>query len=175
MIEKRLIERKNKLSQWVSIYEDKLIDINGEIDLYHAISVPDYVCILAVDGKGYVPLVRQYRHAVNEVTLELPAGLVANQTPEKAALNELLEETGYQSSTKIKELISLRPCTGRLSNRCWCFFLDNISKNNAWIPEKGVQLEMKKATELIKLIENGEIDNSMHVATILKAINNKLI
>ena len=56
--------------------------------------------------KGYVPLVRQYRHAVNEVTLELPAGLVVNnQTPEKAALNELLEETGYQSSTKIKELI----------------------------------------------------------------------
>ena len=70
MIEKRLIERKKiKLSQWVSIYEDKLIDINGEIDLYHAISVPDYVCILAVDGKGYVPLVRQYRHAFNEITL----------------------------------------------------------------------------------------------------------
>ena len=34
---------------------------------------------------------------------------------------------------------------------------------------------MKKATELIKLIENKEIDNGMHVATILKAINNKLI
>lgn len=177
MYDPKLINRKkNKLSEWVTIFEHQVMDINGKIDLYHAISVPDYVCVLGIDKKGYVPLVRQFRHAVNEVTLELPAGLIeGGQGPKETALNELYEETGHKYSSQIKEIISLRPCTGRLTNKCFCFFVENIIRDKKWIPEKAVKLEMKKSSELISLIENGEIQNSMHVATIYKAINSNLI
>ena len=91
---------------------------NGRTEVYHAILVPDYVCVLAIDKEGYVPLVKQFRHAINEMTLELPAGLRENNiSPKEAALKELLEETGYKSESEAKELISLRPCTGRWRNK----------------------------------------------------------
>lgn len=51
-------------------------------------------------------MVRQYRHPIEQVTLEIPAGKLdklPDETPEHAALRELREETGYiaQSLTSL--------------------------------------------------------------------------
>ena len=173
----KIIKRtKNFISPWVSIYEDNVLDANGKDDLYHTIFVYDYVCIIAIDREGYVPLVRQFRHAVNELTLELPGGLCDNdQNPKETIKKELMEETGFFSNSDLKELLSLRPCTGRLSNRCWCYYLENIKKYNNWEPEAGIDLVMTKSSELLKLIDDGHIQNSMHVSTIYKAYKEGLI
>mgnify|MGYP001295540476 CR=1 FL=1 len=172
----KIVKRTKKtLSPWVAIYEDE-VKSNGRTEVYHSILVPDYVCVLAIDNEGYVPLVKQFRHAINEITLELPAGLCENNiSPKEAALKELLEETGYKSESEAKKLISLRPCTGRLSNKGWCFFLNNIEKQKDWIPESNVELVMTKSSNLKNLVNNGDIQNGMHIATILKAINEGLI
>ena len=46
-----------------------------------------------------VIFVRQYRHAVKEITLEWPAGLIdENETRDMAANRELREETGYRAN-----------------------------------------------------------------------------
>ncbi len=53
------------------------------------------VSILPKDRENNVYLVRQYRHAVGQELLEVPAGLMEEgETPEEAALRELREETG---------------------------------------------------------------------------------
>jgi 8-oxo-dGTP pyrophosphatase MutT (NUDIX family) len=66
--------------------------------------------------------VRQFRHAVAEPTLELPAGHVEiDETPEQAARKELLEETGHVAE-KFELLASLSPSTSRFTNRLWCYF-----------------------------------------------------
>ena len=98
-----------------------------------------------------------------------------NETAVEAATRELMEETGFFSNSDLKELLSLRPCTGRLSNRCWCYYLGNIKKNNNWKPEAGIDLVMTKSSELLKLIDDGHIQNSMHVSTIYKAYKEGLI
>jgi len=62
----------------------------------------------AVDGVGVFPIleragraestviVKQYRPPLDQVCIELPAGLIdAGETPSQAAVRELLEETGY--------------------------------------------------------------------------------
>ena len=59
----------------------------------------DAVCILAIlrlnDGREEVVLVRQYRPPMHCDTIELPAGLIdAGESPQDAAVRELLEETG---------------------------------------------------------------------------------
>ena len=52
--------------------------------------------IAALDSKGRVLLVRQYRHPVGEWLLELPAGgLDPGEDPQAAARRELQEETGF--------------------------------------------------------------------------------
>src|ERR1039458_9331285 len=64
--------------------------------VYYVIEGADYVSIFAQREDGKIILVRQYRPAVEEMTLELPAGTVATgELPEQAALRELEEETGY--------------------------------------------------------------------------------
>jgi ADP-ribose pyrophosphatase len=55
--------------------------------------------ILAVDGDGHVLLIDQYRVPLGRRCLELPAGLIGDEsdddTIEKAAIRELAEETGH--------------------------------------------------------------------------------
>lgn len=60
------------------------------------------VGILALTGDNQVILVRQFRPGPNEILNELPGGYVdKDETPEQAALRELLEETGYEGNAKL--------------------------------------------------------------------------
>ena len=52
---------------------------------HYSIRTPDYVSVFAVTTNGTFPLVRQFRPAVEDVTLELPCGHVdQGETPEQA-------------------------------------------------------------------------------------------
>jgi ADP-ribose pyrophosphatase len=67
-----------------------------EEDAYYTFRSPDAVLILPITRDGRVIMVRQWRHARNKVSLELPAGGIdTGEPPEQAARRELLEETGY--------------------------------------------------------------------------------
>jgi ADP-ribose pyrophosphatase len=62
---------------------------------------PGAVAVVAVDGAGRVLMIRQYRHPVQRVLWELPAGLRDHDGEPlvEAAKRELLEETGYRAAT----------------------------------------------------------------------------
>lgn len=58
------------------------------------------VGIIAMTDEGRLVLVRQYRTALEQVTLEIPAGkLECGEDPAPAARRELMEETGYQAES----------------------------------------------------------------------------
>jgi ADP-ribose pyrophosphatase len=59
---------------------------------------PGAVVIAPVLDDGSILLVRQYRHAIGDWLLELPAGRLARgEDPLRAAQRELEEETGYRA------------------------------------------------------------------------------
>jgi ADP-ribose pyrophosphatase len=66
---------------------------------------PGAVAIVALDKDGRVALVRQYRVAVGQALLEIPAGGLdvredgSKEAPEAAARRELEEETGVRAAT----------------------------------------------------------------------------
>jgi len=56
---------------------------------------PDAVGILPIDEKGRVHLVRQYRPAIEQLTLEIPAGIIdPGEKPPETAFRECQEEIG---------------------------------------------------------------------------------
>lgn len=93
---------------------------------YYAIQSPDVAVIVAVNDRGELLLVRQFRPAVDMMTLELPAGHIEpGETPEEAARKELREETGHEAGT-LELLTKVSPSTARFTNRLWCFFASNV-------------------------------------------------
>jgi ADP-ribose pyrophosphatase len=55
-----------------------------------------FAVIAALTPERRIVLVRQYKHGIAQVVLELPAGMIdAGEEPQTCAIRELAEETGY--------------------------------------------------------------------------------
>src|SRR5215469_6163318 len=64
---------------------------------YYRLAGPDGAICLPLTQSGEIVLVRQYRPAIGQMTIEIPAGSIdPGETPESAALREVMEETGYR-------------------------------------------------------------------------------
>ena len=67
-------------------------------ELYHAVGQQDYIAIVAMTPDGKIPIVRQYRPAVEGFTWELPAGMLEQgEDAADCCRRELLEETGLKA------------------------------------------------------------------------------
>lgn len=83
---------------WCQVRQDKVELPNGQaIDDYFVNVKPDIALVLAVTRDREILFVRQYRHGVGEILLELPGGTFNPQQEDSlsAAARELEEETGF--------------------------------------------------------------------------------
>lgn len=144
--------------------------LEGESEPYYSLDLLDYVSIVATTANGSFVLVRQFRPAVEAITLELPAGHVElGQSPEDAARAELAEETGY-TATQFRLVGSLKPDTGRLANRIWVYVADAVERTDPWEPEAGVDVVLATRVEMSRWLSDGTFDHALHVASIFVAI-----
>lgn len=80
----------------------------GPKGTYYAIRGKRAVCIIA-EYEDKLILVRQWRHGSEEITAELPGGVIdEGETPEHAAARELEEESGFRAG-KITLLGKINP------------------------------------------------------------------
>ena len=71
----------------------------GEEVPYHVVIAPDSVIVVPHFDNGDTMLVRQWRHAWDESSWEVPAGTFnEGEEPEHCARRELAEETGLRAS-----------------------------------------------------------------------------
>lgn len=162
------------LSPWVKVSAKRVGKGDDESSReYHSIVTDDYVNVLGVTASGNLPLVRQYRPAIEDYSLELPGGLAENgEDPATSAARELFEETGYQLTRELIPLGCLDPDSGRLENRVWSYFATDIRRASAsaWSPESDIEVVMMDKTALRVAIDRGDFKHAMHIATIGLAI-----
>ena len=101
------------------VYEGPVFRVRKHIvDTVGGESVRDIVehsggaIMLAVSDDGKILMERQFRKALEQDFLELPAGKAdPGETPETTASRELSEETGY-TAEDVRHLISFYPTCG---------------------------------------------------------------
>lgn len=158
-------------TKWFSVAARKAAEAS---DPHYLIDTNDFVSIVAVDGSSRLLLVRQFRPAVESLTLEIPSGHVEiGETPEQAARKELLEETGHVA--KYFELLgSLSPCIGRYRNRLWCYFAPDAHPADQpdFQVEEGVEPVLYDRS-LSELIHEKDFISSLSVTSLMLAIVEK--
>lgn len=150
---------------WISVIERDVQYPDG-IQSFYSLGLRDYVTIVARTASGRLPLIRQFRPAVEDYTLELPAGLLEpGEDPRQAALRELLEETGLESR-RCDDLGTFMPDTGRLSNRAHIFRVEAGEPDPNFETEPGLELLYVTPAELASLIEERKFAHLLHLSAV---------
>ncbi|MDP5339175.1 MAG: NUDIX hydrolase, partial [Nodularia sp. (in: cyanobacteria)] len=116
--------------RWCQVRQDEIKLPNGKIiDDFFVVIRPEIALILPVTNHQEIVFVRQYRHGVGEILLELPAGSfdAAKENAETAAVRELQEETGYVSQ-KVTKLATLYDNPVKDTNKIHLFLAENVIK-----------------------------------------------
>ena len=168
---KILSRRTIAVSQWMELIAREVEFTPGaEPEVYHAVSQQDYLAIVARTPDGRIPIVRQYRPAIETFTWELPAGLVdGGEQPAVAASRELMEETGYPTRAIHSLGAPAIACTGRLSNHIYSFFVETGECVADFKAEPGLTVALKTPGELMELIKSGDFVQQMHLGALLLA------
>lgn len=155
---------------WVRLMEKK-VDLadGGPPQAFYALEQCDYVAMVAVTPSGKVLTVRQFRPAVEQFTLELPAGTIElGEDPQVACLRELEEETGH-TAIKVQSLGTYFPDTGRMLNIQYAYFVEVSETPAKPVTEAGVELEYYTFAELQDMIRSGEFRHQLHISVLLLA------
>lgn len=134
---------------------------------------PGAVGVVALDDRGRVALLEQYRHPVGERLWELPAGLldVAGESAIGAAGRELVEEAGLRAA-EWTVLVDTLPSPG-MSNEATRIFLARdlveVSRPPAEAEEADLVLAWVDLSEACRRVLAGEIRNAMACVGLLAA------
>lgn len=128
--------------------------------------------VVALTKNNEVVLVRQYRHGVQEISLELPGGVVnAGENPLEGAKRELLEETGYGGGT-IVEVGRIYPNPAIQQNTLYCYLLTDVE----WMGEQHlddseeIEVELLPLDEVVELARQGGFKHALNVAVLFQAL-----
>jgi 8-oxo-dGTP pyrophosphatase MutT (NUDIX family) len=155
---------------WIGLTEYDVINPGGGKGIYGKVRFKSLaIGILPLDDRGNTWLVGQYRFPLEAFSWEIPEGGGDPAVPPvESARRELLEETGLVAKewTKIMEMHLSNSVT---DEQAIIFLARGLEQREA-MPEETEQLVVRRLSfeEAYRMVERGEITDSMSVAAILK-------
>ena len=126
----------------------------------------DWVLVIAITVDREVVLVRQYRHGIGSVVLEVPGGVIdPGESPESTAVRELREETGYEAA-RVRYLGRLIPNQALNTAHCHVVVAEDCRLAGAQNldPLERIELVLRPLEEVPEMIRSGELSHAQIIA-----------
>ena len=145
-------------------------EVRGQTVTHEFVRFPEVVVVLARDQEGRLLFVRQYRGALDQRILELPAGRIeGGENPEAAAARELEEETGYRAG-RVEALFTFWPAPGYSDERIWVFAASGLQRTQTHFdPGEDLELVPLADAEWEAAMRSGELRDGKTLLSLLAA------
>jgi ADP-ribose pyrophosphatase len=149
----------------IQLRRDTVADAEGERHVREVVVHRGGVTVIALTDDRRVLMVRQYRHAVGESLLELPAGSLdrledgGTEAPDPAAKRELAEETGYEAD-EWQKLGRFYTAPGFATEAMHLYLARGLNPVEGYSgPEADEHLELEQVPieQALRLADEGEI------------------
>jgi len=159
---------------WLTVRKDRCELPNGNIvPSFYVIEYPEWVNVFALTEDSKVVMVKQYRHGIKEISIEIPGGVVdEGESVEEAARRELMEETGYAfDSYEYIGKISANPSTTNNFTHMY------LAKGGRKVGEQDldhseeIEVVLMTIEEVKQLLRENKVHQSLHANCIFYALN----
>ena len=150
---------------------------DGRVAVRDVVRHPGAVAVVALTDEGRICLVRQFRTALDRVTVEIPAGkLDPGEDPLDAAHRELAEETGMQAE-KMAYLTTIASSDGFCDELIHIYMATGLSfHQSSPDADEFINVDLVDLSELVDAVLDGRIEDAKTVvgALICDAIAHRL-
>lgn len=171
------VQKNYSIPWYEQIQKEVLFPPEEEPQIFYSIKPADYVTALTHTTENKFIILKQYRPAVEDYTFELPSGhREEGENPAQAIMREMTEETGCKVDdvTLLGEVI---PDTGRLENRLWAFYIDNVEVKHLPDPVEndGIEVHLVTPEKLFHMVNSGKLNHALDLSVISLAIFKKYL
>lgn len=150
---------------WATLRSDKCEMPNGHIVKdYYVLEYSNWVNAVAITEDNKILMVRQYRHAAEMVSLEIPGGVIEDgELPEQALRRELLEETGFQfDDFELLCTVYANPSTANNHTYCYLATGGKKTQEQSLDEQEEIIVETFSIAEVKKLLAENKIAQALH-------------
>lgn len=146
-------------------------EVNGKEAWREVVHHPRASAVVAIDEENRIIMEKQFRYALNDYLLEIPAGkLDAGEDPLVCAKRELEEETGIIASEWIS-LGTIATSPGFCNEVIHLYVAKGLSKGEIhWDEDEYVEVERYRFDELLQRIKEEKIKDSKSLSALLLAM-----
>lgn len=152
---------------WLTARVDRVQLPSGVIHPEHyVLEYPDWVNVIAITRDGMFVMIRQYRHAMDRVLVELCAGVSEKgETPEQSARRELREETGYGGGTW-REIMTIGQNPSICDNITYCFLAQGVERvsDQALEPTEDIEVLLMTPQQVHDLLRDNQMLQALMAA-----------